>query len=76
MLSFLVQHARSAGATELEATCTPTPRNGPCQEFWRRSGFAVEDGLRFTWRTSSDYPMPAAVLFTAPGAAAALEAAS
>ena len=75
MLSWLVQHARSAGATELEATCAPTPRNGPCQEFWQRSGFA-SDGLRFTWRTSEDYPTPAPVLFTPPGPAAALEAAS
>jgi FkbH-like protein len=66
MLAFLVRRAREAGAREIAATCVPTPRNGPCLDFWRRSGFASADGLRFTWDTSAEYPLPQALAFVAP----------
>ena len=70
MLSWLVRRARCAGVRELAAVYVRTPKNGPCLEFWRRSGFSSEDGVRFTWKTDVEYPAPATIRFISPIAAA------
>jgi FkbH-like protein len=70
MLAWLVRCARSAGARELRAQLVPTPRNGPCLDFWRRSGLAAEGETRFSWTTSDEYPAPEAVALEASPAEA------
>jgi FkbH-like protein len=52
--------AREAAATRVRAEYLPTKKNGPCLEFWRRSGFASE-GTTFVWETAADYACPEAV---------------
>lgn len=59
MLLTAVRYAQSIGLDEVSARHLPTPKNRPCLEFWRRSGFIYDEGRDcFYWRVSNDYPQP------------------
>ena len=58
MVAWLVDKARARGVDVIEAELLETPRNGPCLELWRRSGFACDGGLRFRWSAAAPYPPP------------------
>jgi FkbH-like protein len=59
MLNIAVEHARREDLKTIVATYLPTPKNKPCLDFFRRSGF-TEDQLSntFSWSVSRDYPAP------------------
>lgn len=59
MLYVAINYAQSIGLNEIYAKYIPTPKNKPCLEFWKKSGFAHNeiDGI-FKWKTSSDYLIP------------------
>ena len=58
-----VELARRLDAERLSAELVPTERNGPCREFWQRSGFSADaDGLRFSWQLEREYPRPDGIL--------------
>lgn len=66
MLHVLVDRARAASARTAWAEFVPTPRNGPCLEFWKRSGLVPGDGARFVWDAGSPYGLPAAITLAVP----------
>jgi FkbH-like protein len=57
MLSTTIEYARTLGLKEVWAFYEPTSKNGPCFEFWKRSGFK-QDGHSFMWDAKADYPVP------------------
>jgi FkbH-like protein len=57
MVRTAVEHARATGARTVVAEYLPTPRNKPCLEFWRASGFAEEAGT-FRWPAAEPYRAP------------------
>jgi FkbH-like protein len=58
LLHVAVEHARARGAAELVAEFQPTPRNAPCLEFFRQSGFRTTGDGRFVWSVSQGYERP------------------
>jgi FkbH-like protein len=66
MLHVAVDRARERGASTLTATLQPTPRNGPCLEFFRRSGMRATGEHSFAWSTSDAYERPRWVTIDAP----------
>jgi FkbH-like protein len=62
MLHVAIDYARSMGLQEVRAKFEPTPRNGPCLEFFKRAGFPAREGENvFIWYAKDDYPVPEAV---------------
>lgn len=61
LVAWLVERARALGAKRVVATYLPTSKNGLVLEFWRRSGFACENGKVFELATDAGYPFPTAV---------------
>lgn len=61
MAALAVQFAREQGAREVVAEYQPTAKNGPCLEFWRRSGFVGDDSGRFSWRVENEYSVPGVI---------------
>ncbi len=59
MLYTVVKYARSVGLNEVYAKYVPTPKNKPCLEFWKKSGFMhnKKDSF-FKWKTNKAYPIP------------------
>jgi FkbH-like protein len=57
MVHLAVDTARSLSLGQVVADLIPTKKNGPCLEFWKRSGFQREGETRFTWDTSQEYPL-------------------
>ena len=62
MLHIAVEHAGREDLKTIAATYLPTPKNKPCLDFFRRSGF-TEDQLTntFRWSASRDYPAPGSI---------------
>ena len=58
MVHVAVEHARSLGATEIEAPLLPTAKNKPCLTFWQGSGFTPRGETSFTWDASGSYARP------------------
>ena len=58
LLHVAVLRARGHGALELVADGQPTPRNAPCLEFFRRSGFHAVTDSRFVWNVADPYERP------------------
>jgi FkbH-like protein len=59
MLYTVIQYARSMGLEQVYAIYIPTPKNKPCLEFWRRSGFSHDESdNRFIWQVSKEYALP------------------
>ena len=61
LLHVAVVRARAHGALELIADGQPTPRNAPCLEFFRRSGFRAVADYRFVWTVADPYELPRGV---------------
>jgi FkbH-like protein len=62
MIHFASRYARSEGLTSLRAEYVPTPKNQPCLEFLKRSGFNQREPDRiFVWNLERDFPLPGAV---------------
>lgn len=61
MLSIAVAHARSLRLERVVARYLPTERNGPCLQFFVRSGFRREGADLFVWPAGEEYPAPACV---------------
>jgi len=59
MLYTAVEYARSVGLDEIYAQYIPTPKNKPCLEFWKSSGFNhnQKDNV-FTWKIKDGYLLP------------------
>jgi FkbH-like protein len=74
MLHAAIAHSRAHGASQLVAEFRPTPRNGPCLEFLRRSRLRPVTDTVFVWDTADPYPRPRWVaLHDRAGVAAAVE---
>jgi FkbH-like protein len=59
MLNIAVEHARREELKTIVATYLPTPKNKPCLDFFRQSGFTEEQlSNTFRWSVSRDYPAP------------------
>jgi FkbH-like protein len=58
MLHVAIAHSRAHGANQLVAELRPTPRNGPCLEFLRRSQLRPVTDTEFVWDTADLYPRP------------------
>ena len=59
MLHVAVKHAQSEGLKEVYAIYLPTPKNKPCLEFWKKSGFIHnETGNTFHFKADNEYPAP------------------
>ncbi len=64
MLATLIDYARSIDLDEVYAVYLPTPKNKPCLEFWKRSGFSYKEADHtFSWKTCDLYPAPEQVKF-------------
>jgi FkbH-like protein len=61
MVFYVVEAARTVGIAQVTARAIPTKRNGPCLEFWRRSGFVEMQPNLFSWQVSTPYPKPTCV---------------
>lgn len=50
MLFSVIEYAKSLGLDKLSAQYVPTPKNKPCLEFWKKSGFNYnESNNSFVW---------------------------
>lgn len=59
MLYTVIRYAQSIGLEEIYAEYIPTPKNKPCLEFWKSSGFAYDEGdNRFTWNLNNECMLP------------------
>jgi len=58
MLHVAIAHSRTLGASQLVVELHPTPRNGPCLEFLRRSQLRPVTDTEFVWDTADVYPRP------------------
>ena len=59
MLFTAAWYAKSLGLRTIKAEYIPTPKNKPCLDFWKRSGFDMdENGTSFTWDVEKDYDLP------------------
>ena len=60
MLSVAVRYSQQMGQKDLVAGYRPTPKNSPCLEFFRNSGFTRDgEDLIFRWNLMNDYDSPA-----------------
>jgi FkbH-like protein len=57
----IAESARKLGAKKLKAIYKPTPKNQPCLDFWRSSGFEHEGANIFVWDLRKPYPKPEAI---------------
>ena len=59
MIYTAVWYAKSLGLRTINAAYIPTPKNKPCLDFWKRSGFSMdENGSSFTWDLEKEYDLP------------------
>jgi len=59
MLFTAIKYAKSLGLDEIVAEYVPTPKNKPCLEFWKKSGFRFDEKNNiFTWGLKNDFPLP------------------
>ena len=59
MLYTAIRYARSLGLENVKAEYIPTPKNKPCLDFWKKSGFHLnENGSSFTWDLKNAYVLP------------------
>ena len=61
MVHLAVDTARTLSLEQIVADLIPTKKNGPCLEFWQRSGFHREGATRFTWDARQEYPLPGVI---------------
>jgi FkbH-like protein len=65
MIHIALNAARARGCRRVEAQYLGTPKNKPCLEFWKRSGFEQLDGDAFAWNITESYPLPSAITLEA-----------
>lgn len=59
MLYTAIRFAGSLGVKSVTAEYIPTPKNKPCLDFWKKSGFQLnENGSTFTWDLMNEYALP------------------
>ena len=59
MLSVITSYAQSLRSTRVVAKYHKTPKNKPCYDFWKRSGFEHDKLLgTFIWNLEELYPCP------------------
>jgi FkbH-like protein len=59
MVHTAVAYAQRVGVEQIEAKYLPTPKNKPCMEFWRNSGFEHDqENDIFCWDVSKPYRLP------------------
>ncbi len=59
MLHTVINHAHSIGLKEVYAKYISTPKNKPCLEFWKQSGFTFrETDNIFVWNVSEKFVPP------------------
>ena len=58
MTHLAVEAARESYLRSVIARLVPTPRNAPCLDFWRKSGFTEREPNTFVWDASQAYPKP------------------
>jgi predicted enzyme involved in methoxymalonyl-ACP biosynthesis len=58
MLCIAVESCRSRRASRLVADFIPTPRNGPCLDFFGRSGLERAGEHQFNWDLARRYECP------------------
>lgn len=59
MLYTAVQFAGNLGLKSIKAEYIPTPKNKPCLDFWKKSGFQLnENDSSFTWDLKNKYALP------------------
>jgi FkbH-like protein len=61
MAALAIRFARERGLADVVADYRATAKNAPCLEFWRRSGFELENASRFRWSAEREYPIPGVV---------------
>ena len=60
MLAVATEEASRMGAEIMEAEYLKTPKNKPCLDFWKRSGFTADaEEVHFSWTLDREYPLPA-----------------
>jgi FkbH-like protein len=57
----VTESAHKLGAKKVKAIYRPTPKNQPCLDFWRCSGFEHESENTFVWDLDKPYPKPEAI---------------
>jgi FkbH-like protein len=67
MLYVAIDWARLAGAQEVYANYSQTPKNKPCHGFFQRSGLTCQDGNRFVWDPAHAYPLHDAIRLVCDG---------
>lgn len=65
MLYIILNHAQTAGLTEVYARYIPTAKNKPCLSFFERAAGAANGNNIFTWELRREYPAPAPVKINA-----------
>ena len=58
MVYAITEAARTAGLKSVTATYLPTPKNKPCLEFWKKSGFRPIGDDTFAWSLQQPYRLP------------------
>jgi FkbH-like protein len=58
MLATAINFGRLHGFNEIIANYIPTPKNGPCLDFFRNSGFEEAAAFVFRWPLSKSYTLP------------------
>ena len=57
MLSVMTTYARSLRLSRMEAKFLQTPKNKPCHDFWKNSGFSTDKTKEmFKWDLDVEYP--------------------
>lgn len=65
------EFAKQERRKKIIAHYLPTPRNGPCLQFWQRSGFQCDrEQSLFTWDVNNQYLLPEEVEYVQPVGAA------
>lgn len=59
MLATAINFLASRDIGEVTARYLPTPKNKPCLDFWKRSGFSLNGAVdTFHWEVNKPYPYP------------------
>lgn len=61
MLHVAAEWALKTGVNEVRAVYSATPKNSPCLEFFRHSGFVECPANCFVWNTARPYPLDPAI---------------
>jgi FkbH-like protein len=61
MVHLAVDTARTLSLENVVADLIPTKKNGPCLDFFQRSGFRRDGETRFTWDARQEYPLSAVI---------------